>query len=88
MGDALSFVEFLFELGASELLVSRSDSATLAAIVVVLHDGRRLLAVERTYRDGICILFDPTEEEIETARSGDLWQLWNSDRMKFLDSVS
>ena len=86
MSDALTFAELLFELGATDLVLSRND-ATLAVIVVELADGRRLLAIERTYREGLCILFDPTDEEIEIARSGDLWQLWNSDRPAMLSSV-
>lgn len=43
--------------------------------------------IERTYREGVCVILDPTPEEIETARSGNLWDLWNSDRAKRLAGV-
>ena len=43
--------------------------------------------MERTYRDGIHVLLNPTEEEVETARSGDLWKLWNAGRTEYLSSV-
>ncbi|NJL26716.1 MAG: hypothetical protein HC897_02005 [Thermoanaerobaculia bacterium] len=59
----------------------------VAVVVVRLGDGRRVLGIERTYRDGLGILFDPTDDEVEIARSGDLWQLWNSDRVVSLSSL-
>jgi len=34
--------------------------------------------------DGICVIVDPTPEEIEVARSGDLSKLWNSGRARLL----
>ena len=86
MSETLTFVEFLFRLGATELVVSRTEP-TLAVAVVALADGCRLLAIERTYREGLCVLFDPTDEEVDIARSGDLWQLWSSDRAASLMSV-
>ena len=49
----------------------------LAVAIVATPAGRRVLAMERTYRGGIHVLLDPTEEDLETARSGDLWKLWN-----------
>ena len=55
--------------------------------VVALPENRTVLALERTYRDGIKMIFDPTEEELEIGRSSDLWRLWNSDRTVMLDSV-
>lgn len=87
MSDALTLVELLAQLGALEVVCHRND-ATLAVAVVVLPDGRRLLAIERTYREGIGIIFDPTENELETARDGDLWKLWNSDRTRLLASIA
>jgi hypothetical protein len=86
MSETLTFVELLFKLGATELVVSRTEP-TLAVAVVALEDGRRLLAIERTYREGLCVRFDPTDEEVEIARSGDLWQLWSSDRAVPLTAV-
>lgn len=87
MSEALSFVEFLFELGAEELELSRSD-ATLAVAIVGLGDRRRLLAIERTYRAGVKIIFDPAEKEVQIARDGNLWDLWNSDRARHVDSMA
>jgi len=36
---------------------------------------------------GLCVILDPTPEELGTARTGDLWDLWNSKRAKDLFSV-
>ena len=87
MSDAVSFVAFLAELGAAELVLRRTDG-TLDAAAVALPDGRRLLAVERTYRDGIRVIFDPTPEELQIAEGGDLWDLWNSERSRLLGSIA
>lgn len=86
MSDAIAFVEFLHELGGSDLELHRCDG-TLDMAVMALRDGRKLLAIERTYRDGTKVIFDPTVEELEVARNGDLWKLWNSDRTKYIDSL-
>ncbi|NJL27005.1 MAG: hypothetical protein HC897_03530 [Thermoanaerobaculia bacterium] len=59
----------------------------LAVVMVGFGDGRRVLGLERTYRGGLRILFDPTDEEVEIARSGSLWQLWNTDRAVLLASL-
>jgi hypothetical protein len=45
------------------------------------------LGIERTYREGLCVILDPTPEDLETARSGNLWDLWNSDRARDLHSI-
>ena len=87
MSDALTLVGLLAELGAVKVIDQRNDE-TLAVAVVGLPDGRRLLAIERTYREGIGIITDPTEEELRVAREGDLWQLWNSDRRRLLHSIA
>lgn len=57
------------------------------AVAVFELPGRQLLVIERTYREGVCVILDPTPEEIETARTGYLWDLWNSDRAKGLAGV-
>lgn len=88
MSNALTFVDLLLRLGASEVQLRRTDfDAMLAVVVVGFGDGRRVLGLERTYRDGLHILFDPTDEEVEIARSGSLRQLWNSDRAVLLGSL-
>jgi hypothetical protein len=86
MSNAITLVALLAELGGAELTLRREE-ATMAVACVVLAGGRQLLALERTYREGTCVLLDPTPEELELARSGDLWQLWNSDRSTLLHSV-
>ncbi len=81
MPDAIDLLAILDELGAVDLVLHRSD-ATLEVAVVQLPNDHRVLAVERTYRPGVCVLVDPTEEEMDVAREGDLWRLWNSERAK------
>jgi hypothetical protein len=82
----MTLVELLAEVTGAELVLRREDEM-LAVAVVATPAGRRVLAMERTYRDGIHVLLDPTEEEIELARSGDLWKLWNLERSTYLSSV-
>jgi hypothetical protein len=84
---SLSLVELLAELGGAELLFRRDDDVCLTAAVIAFPDGRQVLMVERTYRDGIHVLLDPRPEEITAAREGDLWSLWNSKRSRFLHSI-
>jgi len=50
----------------------------------MLLAGRQILIIERVYRNGTEILLDPTPEEVEIARSGDLWKIWNSGRPRLL----
>ena len=87
MVDAISFVGLLEELGAVRLDVRRSDGV-LAVVVMGLPDGRRLLAIERTYREGVKIILEPSEVEVGVAAEGDLWELWNSDRGASLDGLA
>ncbi|HEX3554569.1 MAG TPA: hypothetical protein VIA62_15205 [Thermoanaerobaculia bacterium] len=72
----MTLVQLLADLASVEFVLRREDEV-LAVAVVATPAGRRVLALERTYRDGIHVLLDPTEEEIEIARSGDLWKLWS-----------
>lgn len=86
MSDAITLLQLLGNLGGAELVLSR-EATTIAVAIVALPPGRSLLALERTYREGIRIILDPTPEELEIARSGDPWQLWSSDRSRLLHSV-
>ena len=43
--------------------------------------------LERTYREGVVYILDPSEEEIDIVREGDLWKLWNSDRRVLLAGI-
>ena len=89
MGYAISLVELLTQLAGAELLFRREDEDDLFAVtVLVLPTGRQVLFVERTYRDGTGVILDPTPEEIETARRGDLWSLWNQERKRLLAPAS
>ena len=51
------------------------------------EDDRRVLALQRTYRDEIHVLLDPTQEEMDTAQSGNLWKVWNTERPEYLASI-
>jgi hypothetical protein len=89
MAYAISLVELLAQLAGAELSFRREDEDEfLAVTLLVLPSGRQVLFVERTYRDGTGVLLDPTPEEIETARSGNLWSLWNEERKRLLAPAS
>jgi hypothetical protein len=85
MPDALTLVDLLSQLAGAELSFRR-ESDLLGVSLVALPAGRQVLIIERVYRDGTGILLDPTPDEIEVARSGDLWQIWNSERRSLLAS--
>jgi hypothetical protein len=53
---------------------------------VRLGDGRQLLLMERSYRPGLHLMFEPTDEELDAARR-DAWTAWSSDRSKILDGL-
>lgn len=89
MDYAISLVELLTQLADAELSFRREDEDDLLAVaVLVLPTGRQVLFVERTYRDGTGVLLDPTPEEIEIARSGNLRSLWNEERIRLLAPAS
>lgn len=89
MAHAISLVELLARLAGAELSFRREDESDMLAVtVMVLPTGRKVLFVERTYRDGTGVLLDPTTEEIEIARSGNLWSLWNEERTRHLAPAS
>ncbi len=89
MGDAISLVELLTQLAGAELSFRReSENDLLAVTVLTLPTGRQFLFVERTYRDGSGVLLDPTPEELEIARCGNLWSLWNEERTRLLAPAS
>ncbi len=48
----------------------------LARCTAHLRSGQRLIVGERTYRQGIVTLIDPTGEEISFLQHGDLWKIW------------
>lgn len=83
---ALSLVDLLAQLAGAELAFQREDDL-LAVAILSLPVGRQMLLIERTYRDGIGVLLNPTPEDLDVARTGDLWQLWNSERRLLLASA-
>ena len=81
-----SLIQLLGELAGLEIELRRRET-TLATALLKRPDGRRLLLLERTYREGIVYILDPSEEEMEVARERDLWNLWNSDRAILLTGI-
>jgi hypothetical protein len=63
----------------ARIVESRTDDPAIQWVLVQLADGRRLLFVERTYREGSTAIVDPSEEEIARCRI-DPWTAWNSPR--------
>ena len=82
----MTLLQLLTELGGAELR-GRWTDACLSVALVGLRGGRQLLLVERSYREGIRMLFDPTEEELRGAREENLWEVWNSKRGEDLDGA-
>ena len=81
-----SLIQLLGELAGLEIELRR-HATTLATALLKRPDGRRLLLIERTYREGVVYILDPSEEEGEVTREGDLWKLWNSDRGVLLTRI-
>ncbi|TNF71077.1 MAG: hypothetical protein EP299_12660 [Acidobacteria bacterium] len=84
--SADTLIELMSGLLGLKVEMRRSDAA-LAAALVATSKNRKLLLVERTYRDGVGCIVDPTTQEIETAREGNLWDIWNSERAVLLRGV-
>jgi len=82
----MTLIELLAEVAGIEVALRR-ETPVLSAAVVTAPAGRRVLALERTYREGIVVLLDPSDEEVEEARNGNLWTLWNAKRAQNLSSV-
>jgi hypothetical protein len=83
----MTIVELLTSLFGVTVIAQRND-ATMSAVALRVSDGRRLIMVERTYREGLKVLLQPTDAEIELIQSGDLSALWNSDRAVPLDDIA
>ena len=83
----MTIVELLTNLFGVTVITQRTD-ATMSAVALRVSEGRRLIMVERTYREGLSVLLDPTDADIELIQSGDLGALWNSDRAVPLDYIA
>ncbi len=83
----MTLATLLADLAGGILVASRAD-AVLAAMMLTFPGGRGVLLIERQYRDGLRAITDPTATELETLRSGNLWDLWNSERATMLDGIA
>lgn len=79
----VTLLELLSELAAVEV-VERWTDGVLVAALLQFGAGRRLVVVERTYREGLHVLLDPTPEDLRAGKEGRLWDLWNAERAQFL----
>ena len=87
MSGSTTLLDLLTQLAGAELSFKR-ERGHIAVALLILPTGRQLLLAERTYRDGIHVLLDPTPEEVETARRGDLRQVWGLERSLYLGSAT
>lgn len=81
-----TLVELFTETAGAKLELQREEDL-YAMGVLAFSDGRRVIVIERTYRDGIHVILDPTQDELAVARDGDLHQLFSSERGSFLGSA-
>jgi hypothetical protein len=76
----MTIIEVVQLLGLGARLVeSGTQDPSIQWVLVRLADGRRLLVVERTYREGSTVLMEPSDEEIARCRT-DPWTAWNATR--------
>lgn len=83
----MTIVELLTNLFGVTVIAQRTD-AMMSAVALRVSEGRRLIMVERTYREGLVVLLEPTDADIEIIQSGDLGALWDSDRAVPLDDIA
>lgn len=62
----------------------KDDWFSVDNILVAMPSGERVVFSQRTYRDGLHITRNVTDEEIEAVIK-DEWYLWNSERSNFSD---
>jgi hypothetical protein len=86
MSGSITLVDLLTQLAGAELSFKR-ERDLIAVALLTLPSGRQVLLAELTYRHGIHALLDPTPEEVETARTGNLWQVWSLERSLYLYSA-
>ena len=85
-GNEMTLVEFLCERCEVEPVGRRCD-AVLAAAALRQTDGSVFILVERTYREGVCVIENASAGELNTLEEGNLWDLWNSERAVSLRGV-
>jgi hypothetical protein len=72
---------------AGAWVVERGNDPCLASALITFPDGRRLIVLERTYREGIRVIHTPDDAEISRMKGMQLWDLWNSDRAENIDGA-
>jgi len=72
---------------AGAWVVERGNDPCLASALITFPDGRRLIVLERTYREGIRMIQAPTDEEISRMKGTHVWELWGSDRAEIVDGA-
>jgi len=72
---------------AGAWVVERGNDPCLASALITFPDGRRLIVLERTYREGIRVIHTPHDAEISRMTGMQLWDLWNSDRAENIDGA-
>lgn len=87
MSGSLTLVDLLIQVAGAKLSFKREHDL-IAVALLTLPAGRQVLLAELTYRSGIQVLLDPTPEEVETARTGNLRQIWNAERSLYLYSAT
>lgn len=83
--DMIEFVQ-LVSRGAAVVEQRASGDDLIDWALVRLGDGRQLLLMERSYRSGLHVMVEPTDEELDAVRR-DAWTAWNSDRSEILGGL-
>jgi hypothetical protein len=86
MALSMTLTELFAETVGAKLELQREEDL-YAMGILALPNGRRMIVIERTYRDGIHVILDPTQDELAVARDGNLYQLFSSERGSFLASA-
>jgi hypothetical protein len=86
MALSMTLTELFAETVGAKLELQREEDL-YAMGILALPNGRRMIVIERTYRDGIHVILDPTQDELAVARDGNLHQLFSSERGSFLASA-
>lgn len=86
MAHDMTLVELFAETVGAKLELQREEDL-YAMGILALPNRHRVIVIERTYRDGIHVILDPTQEELNVARDGSLHQLWSSERGSYLASA-
>jgi hypothetical protein len=81
----MTVLEVLGRAGNVEI-IHRGTDPCLAVVIVMLRTGPAIL-MERTYREKLMWIENPTSEQIAQAREGDVWKLWAAENAVDLDGA-